>query len=70
MFRINQELKIENLLKRIVLASTNIGDKILDPFAGSSTTGVASVKNGRKFVGIDIEKQYLDLSIKRLVNVI
>lgn len=55
-----------DLLKRIVLASTNKGDKILDPFAGSSTTGVAANLLGRKFVGIDSEKKYLDLSIKRL----
>ena len=59
-----------DLLKRIVLACTKKGDKILDPFTGSSTTGVASVKYGRKFVGIDIEKKYLDLSIKRCVGVI
>ena len=54
-----------DLLKRIVLASTNEGDIILDPFTGSSTTGIASVSNNRKFVGIDTEKKYLDLSIKR-----
>lgn len=53
------------LLKRIVLASTNKGDVILDPFTGSSTTGLAAVQHGRKFIGIDLEKQYLDLSVKR-----
>ncbi|MEA1980385.1 MAG: site-specific DNA-methyltransferase [candidate division Zixibacteria bacterium] len=53
------------LLKRIVLASTNKGDRILDPFAGSSTTGLASYFFGREFTGIDLEKEYLDLSIKR-----
>jgi site-specific DNA-methyltransferase (adenine-specific) len=54
-----------DLLKRIVLASTKKGDVVLDPFTGSSTTGLASVINGRKFIGIDLEKDYLDLSIKR-----
>jgi len=54
-----------NLLRRIVLASTNHGDVILDPFTGSSTTGLAAVEFGRKFIGIDLEKEYLDLSIKR-----
>jgi site-specific DNA-methyltransferase (adenine-specific) len=54
-----------DLLKRIVLASTNKGDVILDPFTGSSTTGLAAYLYGRNFIGIDIEKQYLDLSIKR-----
>lgn len=54
-----------DLLKRIVLASTNKGDLVLDPFTGSSTTGLAAKINGRKFIGIDTEKDYLDLSIKR-----
>ncbi len=54
-----------DLLKRVVLASTNPGDIILDPFTGSSTTGIAATKFGRKFIGIDLEKEYLDLSIKR-----
>lgn len=54
-----------DLLKRIVLASTDKGDVILDPFTGSSTTGIAAVAHGRKFIGIDTEKEYLDLSKKR-----
>jgi site-specific DNA-methyltransferase (adenine-specific) len=53
------------LLKRVILASTNKGDLILDPFTGSSTTGIMAMKLGRGFVGIDKEKEYLDLSIKR-----
>ena len=57
--------KPEDLLKRIILASTNKGDTVLDPFAGSSTTGIASHLFGRNFIGIDLEKKYLDLSIKR-----
>lgn len=54
-----------DLLKRIVLASTNKGDVIVDPFTGSSTTGLAAHFYGRKFIGIDLEKKYLDLSVKR-----
>ena len=57
-----------DLLKRIVLASTNKGSVILDPFAGSSTTGIAAILNGRKFVGIDMEKNYLELSKKRFLD--
>lgn len=53
------------LLKRIISASTNKGDTILDPFTGSSTTGLAAYLNDRKFIGIDTEKEFLDLSIKR-----
>lgn len=53
------------LLYRAILASTNKGDIILDPFAGSSTTGIAANLLGRSFVGIDDSKEFLDLSIKR-----
>ena len=53
------------LLKRIVLSSTDEGDLILDPFTGSSTTGIAAIQNNRLFIGFDNEKEYLDLSIKR-----
>ena len=58
-----------DLLVRIVMASTNKGAVVLDPFTGSSTTGIASYLNGRKFIGIDLEKKYLDLSIKRLKDI-
>lgn len=58
-----------DLLKRIVLASTKKGDVVLDPFTGSSTTGIAAVVYDRKFIGIDLEKKYLDLSIERYKDV-
>ena len=54
-----------DLLVRIVMASTDKGDVVLDPFTGSSTTGLAAMLNGRKFIGIDTEKKYLNLSVKR-----
>lgn len=54
-----------DLLVRIIIASTEPSDLIIDPFTGSSTTGLAAVLNDRKFIGIDLEKKYLDLSIKR-----
>ena len=57
--------KPEHLLQRIVLASTNRGDLVLDPFTGHSTTGIAAYLMGRRFIGIDTERQYLDSSIKR-----
>ena len=53
------------ILERIILASTNENDLILDPFCGSSTTGIAATKLNRKYVGIDNSKEYLDLSIRR-----
>jgi len=54
------------LLERIILASTNEGDLIFDPFAGSSTTGVAAIRLRRLFVGCELEPEYLILSAKRL----
>jgi site-specific DNA-methyltransferase (adenine-specific) len=54
------------LLERIILASTDLRDIILDPFTGSSTTGIAAVRLGRRFIGIDTNTEYLDLSVKRL----
>lgn len=53
------------LLERIILASTKKGDIVLDPFSGSATTGLAAHKLGRNYIGIELEKDYLDLSIKR-----
>jgi site-specific DNA-methyltransferase (adenine-specific) len=55
-----------DLLKRIILASTKEGDIVLDPFTGSSTTGVAANLHNRKFVGIDSDINYLNLSLQRL----
>lgn len=54
------------LLERIIAASTNEGDIILDPFCGSSTTGVAAKQLNRKYVGIDKELEYIELSLKRI----
>lgn len=53
------------LLARIIMASTKEGDWILDPFNGSGTTGIASSLLGRKYLGIDKDKSYLELSAKR-----
>lgn len=58
------------LLRRIILASTKEGDLVLDPFCGSSTTGVAAVLLDRKYVGIDMEEGYLNLSVRRLEKAI
>jgi len=53
------------LLYRIVLSSTREGETILDPFAGSCTTGIASNLLGRKFIGIDQSQEFLDYGIRR-----
>jgi len=56
------------LLERIVLASTDKNDIILDPFTGSSTTGIAAIRHHRKFIGIDNEPEFLELSKIRLAE--
>ena len=58
------------LLTRLMLASTKEGDLVLDLFCGSSTTGVAAISLNRKYVGIDLEDGYLQLSEKRLEEAI
>ena len=58
--------KPEYLLENIILASTQEGDVILDPFCGSSTTGVVANKLKRDYIGIDSEEEYIKLSAERL----
>lgn len=53
------------LLERIIKASTNEGDLILDPFNGSGTTGIASKMLNRKYIGIEQEEDYLALTMRR-----
>jgi len=63
--------KPESLLDRIIIASSNEGDIVLDPFCGSATTGVSSLRHQRKFIGIDSEQEYLDnLAIPRLSDIL
>lgn len=54
------------LLDRIITASSNPGDLVVDPFMGSGTTGVAAVRHGRRFIGIEQNSEFLDLAIARL----
>ena len=58
------------LLERSILASTNEGNLIFDPFSGSSTTGVAAINTHRKFVGTELESEFINLSIARLKRAI
>ena len=54
------------LIERCLRASTNEGDVVLDPFAGSGSTGVAALELGRRFIGIEIDPGFVDISVKRL----
>lgn len=60
--------KPEDLLERVILASTNEGDLVLDPFMGSGTTGVVSIRHGRRFIGIEKERQFYEIAKKRLAD--
>lgn len=53
------------LLERIIKASTKEGDLILDPFNGSGTTGITASLLKRKYIGIDNEKRYLQITVNR-----
>jgi SAM-dependent methyltransferase len=56
----------ESLLRRIILTSSNPKDCVLDPFNGSGTTAAAAIQLGRNYTGIDISKQYVENTRKRL----
>lgn len=58
--------KPEEMLKRIILASSNKGDTVLDPFLGSGTTAVMAKRLGRKWIGIEKSKKYVKIAHKRI----
>src|SRR5260221_14758010 len=58
--------KPEELLRKIVLASSNPGDLVIDPFLGSGTTAVASEQLGRRLIGCDISFEYCQWAAKRI----
>jgi len=58
--------KPEALLDRIILASSEPGDLVLDPFCGSDTTGVCAVRLCRSHIGIDVDKEWLEVARRRL----
>ena len=57
--------KPESLLERIILASSNPGDLVLDPFAGSFTTPAVAVRLGRAAVGIELNEAYFEIGVRR-----
>lgn len=60
----------EKLIERIVLAGTNKGDVVLDPFMGSGTTAVVAKRLGRKYIGYEIVSEYIEMSNTRLSRVV
>ena len=61
--------KPEELLKRVILSTTNKGDIVLDPFFGTGTTGAVAKKLGRNFIGIEQEQQYINIAQKRIDSI-
>ena len=61
--------KPERLLELIILASSNEGDLVLDPFFGTGTTGFVAERMNRKWIGIEMNPDYVNLAEKRIVDV-
>jgi site-specific DNA-methyltransferase (adenine-specific) len=58
--------KSEKLIARLVLASSNPGDLVFDPFLGSGTSSVVAKKLGRQYCGVELDERYALLAEKRL----
>ena len=58
--------KPEEILKRIIIASSDKGDLVLDPFLGSGTTAVLAKRLGRNWIGIEKSKKYIEAAKKRI----
>ena len=67
--KVHSTQKPEALLHRVLLASTNKNDMILDPFLGSGTSATVAKKLGRNYFGIEKEKNYFKAAEKRIKNV-
>lgn len=57
------------LMSELLIDFTNPGDLICDPFMGSGTTGVAAARLGRRFVGVELDQKYFDISCERIAAV-
>ena len=64
--KVHSTQKPEALLYRVMLASSNVGDVVLDPFFGTGTTGAVAKKLGRNWIGIERNKQYIKVAQKRI----
>lgn len=57
-----------DLIEPCILAGSNEGDTVIDPFAGAGTTGVVSVRYNRDFIGIDLNREYIDIARDRVAS--
>ena len=58
----------EELITPCILAGSREGDIVLDPFNGSGTTGVVSLKHGRRYLGVELNPEYVELAHRRIAN--
>ncbi|MEI7644158.1 MAG: DNA methyltransferase, partial [Chloroflexales bacterium] len=61
--------KPEALLYRVILSSSNVGDRILDPFFGSGTTGAVAKKLQRHYIGIELSPEYIEIAQERIAAI-
>ena len=66
--KIHPTQKPEELIEKLVLASSNAGDLVLDSFSGSGTTAVVCKKNNRNFIGFELNKEYYDKAVDRIAS--
>ena len=64
--KVHSTQKPEALLYRVIMASSNVGDVVLDPFFGSGTTGAVAKKLGRNWIGIERDNKYIKVAQKRI----
>ena len=58
--------KSYKVMEEIIKIHTNLDDLIIDPFMGSGTTGVAALKNNRKFIGVEVSPEYFEIAKQRI----
>lgn len=68
--QVHQNEKPLDLMEQIIIKSSNEGDIVLDPFAGSGTTLVAAKRLGRQYIGYEIDKKYIELCNNKLAKTI
>lgn len=67
--KVHSTQKPEELLKRVILSTTNKNDIVLDPFFGTGTTGAVAKKLGRNFIGIEKEEKYIQIAKERINSI-
>ena len=68
-YKVHPTQKPESLLHRVIMASTNTGDVILDPFNGTGTTAAVAKRLGRHYIGLEREQFYIDHAVERLKHI-